>query len=209
MVDVNDVGRESRLIPIAVLDSTTLASDIGEFVHAVLALHSSLEPVSNRIDEVKTGWKEGKEFDGEKTKVISGGTSVYDYLHGPLCNYLGDWLKYHLKSHSRYIVRRNKNIDLAIVDSETDLARAIFEVKTSSELSGQLYSSIGQLVYYRQRYGSSNTLLFLVLPEQCVLNGFPAHVVFGALGIHVVVRKGTDFTEFQGPPLNDILKSYF
>jgi hypothetical protein len=44
-------------------------------------------------------------------------------------------------------------------------AKAIFEVKTSLNLSDQVYKGIGQLLCYHAEYGLPDSKLFLVLPH--------------------------------------------
>ena len=208
LVDMIDVDRKTQVIPVAALEDRNLANDIGEFVNAVLALHSSLGSDAGQGNEAETSWKEGTEFEGKKSKINEAGTSVYDYEHGPICNSLRDLLKSLLAGQSRYVVRRNKNVDIAIVDTTGDVAVAIFEIKTSSSLSTQLYKAVGQLMYYRQRYGIPVTGMFLVLPKECITDGFPSRSALLALGIRVIVRTGAQFADLKGRSMADVLKGY-
>lgn len=72
------------------------------------------------------------------------------------------------EAHPEIEVRKNCNVDLALVDRSTGKAKAIFEVKTSGALSAQLYTAFGQLAYYQHRFGNAATKLYLVLPVDTV-----------------------------------------
>ena len=112
-----------------------------------------------------------------------------------------------VQGNRRFKVRRNGNVDAAVVDVKRDVARIIFEVKTSSILSEQLYSAIGQLFYYRHKYGDANSHLFLVLPSECIGSNFISQGLFKRLGIAIIVRKKERFETFEGRPLVELVRS--
>jgi hypothetical protein len=103
-----------------------------------------------------------------------------------------------------FAVKRNKRIDLAILKKGMPLA--IFEVKTSNSLSKQLYAGIGQLFYYREKYGGPQTKLFLVLPSVAVKGGFPHRKFFDTLNIVVLSGEGGAFRSLSGRTLRGVLK---
>ena len=207
LVDASDGDRVSQVIPVAALDSKSLESDLGEFVRSVVTLKSQYKEGTNRAADKGTAWKEGKEFEGKKHRSTTGETVTYDYLHGPLCNSLQTTLQKLVQGNRRFKVRRNGNVDAAVVDVKRDVARITFEVKTSSILSEQLYSAIGQLFYYRHKYGDANSHLFLVLPSECIGSNFISQGLFKRLGIAIIVRKKERFETFEGRPLAELVRS--
>jgi len=206
LVEANDADQMGKVISVGALDSPSLADDLGYFIEAVKKLKDSFRLHGNEVEGIESHWIEGEEFEGTKTKVTKGGATTYEFLHGPICNALGDALKSLLQGQHQYKVRRSGNVDRAIVESPGDLARVIFEVKTASSLGPQLYSAIGQLLSYRARYGNSHTSLFLVLPIECVGGGFQQQSLFESLGIGVLIRKGAGFAQLDGSPLETVLK---
>lgn len=168
LVAVEDADKEAHLISVASLESKSLANDIAEFVSAVKEMKTQFksgESVSVMTTQT-SNWRDGTEFEGEKSSGNSGPPTDYEYLHGPLCNALRRQLKELTKRLPAVEVLSNKNVDVAIVDKKSGVAAAIFEVKTSASLSGQLYSAYGQLAYYKHKYGDAKTALFLVLPTE-------------------------------------------
>jgi hypothetical protein len=189
LVSVVDDDKETSLISIASLGSKSLANDIAEFVFAVSEMKKEFkagQPAS-ALKRRPANWIDGVEFEGEKTSGGSSTPTDYEYLHGPLCNALRRQLKKLVESSRTFEVLSNKNIDVAIVDKKSKMAVAIFEVKTSASLSGQLYSAYGQLAYYKHKYGGAKTALFLVLPKEtkgqtnCLdfLQGAGIEVIYG------------------------------
>ena len=95
-------------------------------------------------------------------------------------------------------------IDVAIVDKKRDVAVAIFEVKTSTSLSGQLYSAHGQLAYYRHKYGTPEALLFLVLPRAAKEN-LTCQNFFQGSGVEILFGEREKFNSINGKSLSDIV----
>ena len=174
--EIDDEGESCRIIPVCSLSSPTIFDDIADFTTAVQELkeiykeiykdgsHKSISPKKINKDSPKLAWRDNNEFEGVK----SSGDKIsaeYPYMHGPLCNQLKSSLEKSLEKYKNFIVRKNKYIDAAIVARKTDKAHSIFEVKTASLPSSQVYTAVGQLLYYRTLYGDSNTRLYLVLPS--------------------------------------------
>jgi hypothetical protein len=87
---------------------------------------------------------------------------------------------------------------------EKNIARAIFEVKTSCSLSEQIYKGIGQLVSYKYFFGNSKTELFLVIPfAKNNKNQLPA--LMNNLGIHLIESKKSGFFLPNCEKLNEFL----
>lgn len=209
LIEADEGGRETSLISVGAIGSETLGDDIASFVTAVKEMKSefkSLEP-SQRLDGQQTAntreyaWRDGEEFEGQKSFTSSNERSSYEYQHGPLCNTLRLRLKA-FGDRNGLLAVSNRNVDLALVDKISDRASAIFEVKTSASLGGQLYSAMGQLMYYKHRYGGVSTRLFLVLPlaakpTMTSSDFFSAHgitLLYGAEG-HFETASGADMEE--------------
>ena len=206
LISVTDDDRYASLISVASLESKSLANDIAEFVSAVSEMKAQFK--SGEVAATKkaptSNWRDGEEFEGEKASGKSSPPTDYEYLHGPLCNALRRQLKKIVKTTPGVEVLSNTNIDVAMVDSKSGKAVAIFEVKTTASLSGQLYSAHGQLAYYKYRYGEVNTALFLVLPKEAAeqMNSLS---FFQAAGIEVVYGEKESFTPSSGKSLGEIV----
>lgn len=120
---------------------------------------------SDLDDEGEPGekWRAQEEFEGSKFYTPSQDACEYQYLHGPLCNALHRRLDELVQGHPKLKVGKHR-VDLALVDQASKRAKAIFEVKTSASMSGQLFTAFGQLAYYKHRFGNAKTKLILVLP---------------------------------------------
>lgn len=206
LVAVDDADKEAHLISVASLESNSLGNDIAEFVSAITEMKmqfKSGEPVST-IETQSSSWRDGTEFEGEKSSGKSAPPKDYEYLHGPLCNALRRQLKKLVERVPAVDVLSNKNIDVAVVAKKSGIAVAIFEVKTSASLSAQLYTAHGQLAYYKRKYGDASTALFLVLPKeaQAEMNslGF-----FNDAGIEVIYGDKEAFTATSGRPFSDVV----
>jgi hypothetical protein len=205
LVDVSDNGKDARVIPVASLSSPTMVEDLAEFVQAVISLKEDFKRSSGDSISI-SAWSDWDEFEGKKAGAGGSAIDSYEYIHGPLCNRLNTWLKKWLKKRNNDVtieVRRNKNIDEALVKSEK--AVAIFEVKTVASLSAQIYTAIGQLFYYKHRYGSDNCALFLVLPATAVAKGFKIGSFLADIGINTIVGRGSEFKTIDGKPLSRVL----
>jgi hypothetical protein len=111
-----------------------------------------------------------------------------------------------VEGHSELEVRKNCNVDLALVDRATGKATAIFEVKTSGSLPTQLYTVFGQLAYYQHRLGSAGTKLYLVLPASTA-SDFTAREFFAQSNIDVILGVAGDFQGMDGARLEKLLSS--
>lgn len=201
LVDVSDDGKYARVIPVASLSSPTMVEDIAQFVQAVISLKEDLKRSGGDAISI-SAWADWDEFEGEKTGSGGGTIDSYEYIHGPLCNRLSAWLK-KWNNDKTLKIRRNKNIDAAIVKSEK--AVAIFEVKTIASLSEQLYTAVGQLFYYKHKYGTDNCALYLVLPATAIEQGFKIGGFLADIGICTIVERGSDFETIGGKPLFKVL----
>jgi hypothetical protein len=160
LVPVNDEGRETSLISVAMLDSKSLTNEIAEFVAAAKEMRAAFRDGAVDIGKAQlSSWRNGDEFEGTKSNGHKGEPSDYDYLHGPLCNALRRQLKVLVHGKRDVSVVSNKHVDVAIVHGEREIAKVIFEVKTSASFTSQLYSAVGQLYYYKHRHGNDLTLL--------------------------------------------------
>jgi hypothetical protein len=196
LIQIDDMGKSTNVIPVCSLASPTIANDIVTFVAAVQELkqlHKGGEEQSETIvsgmsPSSSHGWGAGTEFEGKKN-AGGGQKSEYEYLHGPLCNQLMAFLREVTASNQSVFVTKNTHVDAAIVDQISRAANAIFEVKTSALPSAQVYSAVGQMHYYKYRYGHSKTKLYLVLPlsrksieTQNFIESLGIAVVYGELG---------------------------
>jgi len=206
LVSVEDDDREASLISVASLESNSLANDIAEFVSAVSEMKAQFKSgeLTHTTKMRNSNWRDGVEFEGEKVSGTSSPPKDYEYLHGPLCNALRRQLKRLVKNLPNVDVLSNKNIDVAIVDAKSGVATAIFEVKTSVSLSGQLYSAHGQLAYYKHKYGEATTALFLVLPKEAEKQMHSLDFFHGA-GIEVIYGEKEKFTPSSGSAFSEIV----
>ncbi|MDK9779658.1 MULTISPECIES: hypothetical protein [unclassified Vibrio] len=192
---IDDAGQLSTIIPVCSISSDSLAEDIASFTSSVVLLKEKLKSDSGfDSDSLGDNWGEGSEFEGTKGKS---GTfsSEYNYKHGPICNQLTSYLKKYCVQ-DQFKVLKNIHVDAAIVDLETKVAHSIFEVKTASLPSNQIYTGIGQLQYYRFKYGDSNTQLYLVLPE--ISKSTETERVLETLGIGILYKSGKQFIKVDG-----------
>ncbi len=202
LVEVLDDGKSGHVIPVASISSPTIFEDIAQFVQALISLKEAFK-MSEGVTTSTSTWSDWDEFEGEKNTGDGGGAlGSYEYLHGPLCNSLNAWLK-RWNNDKHFEIRRNINIDAAILNMKK--AVAIFEVKTSASLSEQLYTAVGQLLYYRQKYGTKKCALYLVLPANVINQKFEAINFFTDIGIGLIVRKGSEFKTIDGKPLSKVL----
>ncbi|MFP3422883.1 hypothetical protein R0K19_26295, partial [Bacillus sp. SIMBA_161] len=82
--------------------------------------------------------------------------------------------------------------------------KAIFEVKTSASMSGQLFTAFGQLAYYKHRFGNAKTKLFLVLPTSTE-SEFEAAEFFAQANIQVLFGEAGEFESSEGESLEEVL----
>ena len=206
LVAVKDDDKEARLISITSLKSNSLANDIAEFVSAVSEMKNQFKSGEFVTAEniQSSNWRDGAEFEGSKSSGEAHPPKDYEYLHGPLCNALRRQLKNLVNEFSTVNVFSNRNVDVAIVNKISGIAVAIFEVKTSASLSGQLYSAHGQLAYYKHKYGNEKTALFLVLPKdsQGQMNSLN---FFEDAGIEVIYGEKEEFIATSNLSFSDIV----
>lgn len=207
LVQIDDMGKLADVIPVCSLASPTIANDIATFVAAIQELKRLHRGGGEQSETVLSGtspssihsWGVGTEFEGKKN-AGGGSKSEYEYLHGPLCNQLMEFLGKVTASNPSVVVAKNSYVDVALVDKITGVANAIFEVKTSALPSSQVYSAVGQMHYYKYRYGNSKTRLYLVLPSKC--KSTETQDFIESLGIAVVYGESGTFEFPNGERLD-------
>lgn len=206
LVEVQDGDRRSHVIPVGALDSLTLANDLADFVHAVMIFKEFYKEGvdTESLPEIK--WSSGEEFEGTKKTKGRTESTDYEYLHGPLCNQLKSALSDIVAGNTEYCVRKNQHIDAAIVRLNNGKAEYIFEVKTSENMGGQIYSAIGQLFFYRHMYGTNTSSLALVLPAVCRKTAGEVERFVNALGIMLVYGESGVFELSDGKSLASVVK---
>ena len=203
LYEIDDEGESRQIIPVCSLSSPTIFDDIADFTDAVQKLKEIYKKKSYKIispkkinkDSPKSAWRDNNEFEGMK----SSGDKIsaeYQYMHGPLCNQLKISLEKSLEKNKNFIVRKNKHIDAAIVARKTKIAHSIFEVKTASLPSSQIYTAVGQLLYYKTLYGVPNTHLYLVLPSHCKSSAIEKFIE--KLGMQVIYGESGKFKLSSG-----------
>lgn len=214
LMEVDDDGKTADVIAVSSTNSPSIANDIAEFLFKVKRLkeqrkaeleddaEGSGEALDDE-DESDAKWRGQEEFEGTKSYTRSQDTCEYQYLHGPLCNALHRKLDEFVEGHSELKVGKHQ-VDLALVDKATDKAKVIFEVKTSDSMSAQLYTAFGQLAYYRHRFGSAETKLFLVLPASTA-SDFAAAEFFAQANIQVLFGEAGIFENSEGESLEVVL----
>jgi hypothetical protein len=198
LVQFDDKGKQASAIPVCALSSPTIANDIATFVAAVLELKSvhkgsgdNFEPAELDIKpSLIHSWGSGSEYEGRKSSGGSEATN-YEYLHGPLCNQLKEFLKRATASNLNVFITKNAHVDVAIVNNISKEADAIFEVKTASLPSAQVYSAVGQINYYKYLYGHAKTKLYLVLPLSC--RSPQTQEFIESMGISIVYGDAEEF----------------
>lgn len=205
---VSDGDRETGVIVVASLGSPSMADDLAEFVAAVTEMKSQYKSggtvASEDSEKTESVWNDAQEYEGIKKGSGVSEPKDYEYLHGPLCNALRRQLKRHTSDLNDIVVLSNRNVDVAIVDEETKKALAIFEVKTSASLSSQLYSAVGQLAYYKHKYGTPDTETYLVLPKEARDELKCAEFLAG-LDISVIFGEKETFKSNAGVALKDLV----
>lgn len=206
LCEIYDAGKKIQVISVCSLSSSTIANDIATFTASVKELKQlykdepdemlQLAPINNKSP--KFPWGTSKEFEGRKSRG-SNDSSEYDYIHGPLCNQLKTFLEQSIAKNKKYKVTKNAHVDVAIIDKKTGIADAIFEVKTASLPSSQIYTAIGQILYYKSLYGDSNTNLYIVVPlnrkslvTEEFIEGLDIQLVYGEAG-DFILPNGNEF----------------
>lgn len=197
--EIYDEGKLTKIILVCSLSSPTIFDDIADFTTAVQELKKRYKDKSYKIispkkinkDSPKLARRDIDEFEGMK----SSGDKIsaeYPYMHGPLCNQLKISLEKSLEKNKNFIVIKNKHVDAEIVARKTGIAHSIFEVKTASLPSSQIYTAVGQLLYYKTQYGDPNTHLYLVLPSNCKSSDTEEFIA--ELGMQVIYGESGKFT---------------
>lgn len=187
--NTNDDSKQIELILICSLDSKSIANDLAHFIQEVLSLKNRYKSKNKLAKNSKIIWNSGDEFEGEKSFTTKATAVKYEYSHGAICNALEKYLS-SLKIKELFTAK-NKHIDLALVNPKTKKANYIFEVKTASLPSDQIYSAVGQLLYYKHLYGYSNTKLFLTLPDVCSCKKTEKYL--NAIEITIIYAKDQKF----------------
>ena len=214
----DDEGRDATAILITSMDSSTIGSEIAEFVSKVIELKAWLkdsaeneqyveaESEQSIDDDPSTQWNGSDEFEGEKRFTPNESEVTYTYKHGPLCNLLKRRLNEILEGSADFDAGKNKHIDIAIIDKATNKPVAVFEVKTSASLSEQLYSAYGQLAHYKYRFGTEETKQLLVLPIE-VKDLFNNAEFFQGAGIQVLFSSDEQIYAADGTTLDAVVAS--
>ncbi len=206
LISTEDYDKNNELISVASLESSSLANDIAEFVSAVSDMKIQFK--SGCFEQEGSislaSWDDKDEFEGKKSSGNSSKPKDYEYLHGPLCNSLRRYLKSIVRDKIGLEAFSNNNVDVAIVEEKSNKATVIFEVKTSASLSSQLYSAYGQLSYYKYKYGTPRTDLFLVLPLESK-DDLRCESFFISLGVQIIFGEKDKFMSSSGESLKDIL----
>lgn len=214
--EVDDSDRTSEMIAVTSTDSPSIRNDIAEFVHEVKRLKERVkadaqnDPAADSSPEGSVepdvGWRTNEEYEGDKSYTPNADTIDYVYLHGPLCNALDRKLNLLVGGYPGLEVGKHQ-VDLALVDKVSNKAKAIFEVKTSASMSPQLYTAFGQLAYYKHRFGTTDTKLYLVLPESTSPD-FLAGDFFAKADIQVIFGEAGSFRASNGKTLEEILRVF-
>ena len=202
LIDVNDGNRQAQIIPIVSFDSPSICNDLGEFVRSVIEL-KQLHKQGALVGSTQqpSPWNDHDEFEGTKQTTISSSVD-YEYLHGPLCNSLARHLRGLVSAHHvNFEIRKNRNVDVAIVTKNEQKARLIFEVKTSAALSPQIYSAIGQLAFYKHAYGDEKCDVAIALPKALRNEAVPLKDFLKAIEIHLIFGDAEGFVDMDSQPL--------
>lgn len=201
LIDTADGNARAQVIPVAALDSPTLADDLADFVRAVVALKSDYR--HGEGSAVQTGWRENEAGHTAAEPCVKGDS--HGDLHGPLCSTLEARLLALTHMSARHKVCRNSEIDAALVDARTNRACAIFEVRTTLTRGAALHATVGRLLCHRHLYGNDDTLLFIALASEEIRQIIVFKEFFKILRVVAVVRNGHDFRTPDGTPLAQLI----
>lgn len=208
MYQVSDGDRDSSMIGVASLGSNTMADEIAEFVAAVSEMKAQFKAGASASGDATENrlptWRNGSEFEGQKKTAGTSDSKDYEYLHGPLCNSLRRQLKRHVADIPSVTVLSNQNVDVALVNVNSGKALAIYEVKTSASLSSQLYSAVGQLAYYKYKYGTPDTKIYLVLPNEA-RGELKCGDFLSDVGIELIFGQRESFKPKKGGSLKELV----
>ncbi|POD68321.1 hypothetical protein BKM17_27250 [Pseudomonas syringae group genomosp. 3] len=214
--EVDDNGCWAEMISVTSTDSPSIADDIAEFVLEVKRLKRevkaekqgdlAIDASPKLAENAESEWRNNDEYEGNKTYTPNPETRDYNYSHGPLCNALRRKLNLFVADHPDLEVG-NHQVDVALVDKASGKAKAIFEVKSSASMSAQLYTGYGQLAYYKHRFGTAHTKLYLVLPES-TKSDFTSGEFFAQANITVIFGEAGVFRGKDGQSLEKMLRAF-
>jgi hypothetical protein len=193
LLPARDGNAQASVIPLVAVDSPTLGADLMAFVRAVILFKIALR--DGESDE-HMAWRE---------PTATTDTAARDYMHGQLAHALETRLRELTLMSGRYSMCRNRELDMALVDTRTNRAAAIFEIETSMQPEVHLHTAVGRLLHFRQRYGDTETRLLLVLPVDTKHQVFVFKGFFETAGIEVLLRSGADFHSLDDVPLAQML----
>ena len=191
LITVVDDEKENDIIPIASLSFPSISEQLANFVNQVKIFKNNFkENAVSKFENAHNKWKEIEEYEGKILKNNKSSKTEYEYLHGPICNQLIDYLKQESHNFHNFEVKSSKHVDAALING--DRAKAIFEVKTSINLSEQIYKAIGQLFSYRIIYNSPQSQLLLIVPN---INEYDKVIteILKPLDIHLFYQDDDEF----------------
>jgi hypothetical protein len=215
IIECNEKSRHTNLINITNIKSPRFIENFAFFIKQIAKLksdfknHKTQNPATIELDESDANWSFSDEFEGQKTIASNLGDELsYDYTHGPLCNFLKEKLSEVLnkQSNNTHQVLKNKHIDVAIVSNESQKADIIFEVKTSHLYNPQIYSGIGQLLVYKQKFGTPSTKLVIVIPAPPngdIISAYSTGKILHQLGISLIIHTDNEFHTINNVSLCD------
>jgi len=205
VIEVVDGDGSASVIPVTSLSSTSLRDDIATFIKTVIDLKTKYKTGGDSAIIKESNWNEGKEPEGKTKGKWTKIAFEYDYLHGPLCNALQEILTTTFDRKGKIALKRNKHVDLAMLRKGKPIA--LFEVKTSAGLGEQLDKAVGQFFYYRHRYASPATQLFLVLPSAATSATTPHRAFLKSLGIRLLFCDLRSLKSADGSNISTALAS--
>lgn len=205
LITVQDVDRDTDVIPIGAISSPYIVNQILEFVQHVKKLKQIHKNDIDTTEVTDNKWREPGEFEGDIDRQNRASHITYEYLHGPICNTLTEYLKNSKEINNLlYRIKSNRKIDAALVNNK-EKAVIIFEIKTSPSFSEQLYKGIGQLFAYRAEYGNETTSLFMILPEDSTDISKKLESLLSAMGIYLYIAREDSFVNLKGEPLYELV----
>ena len=205
LITVEDDKKENEIIPIAALSFPSISEQLSNFVYQVKILKNNYKENNiPQFEKLNKKWTDFEEYEGRISKSNKSRKTEYEYLHGPICNQLTNYLKQELNNFHNFEVKSNKHVDAALLSG--DKAKAIFEVKTSFSLSEQIYKAIGQLYSYRIMYNSPQSHLFLIVPNIDECDELITEIL-NPLDIHIFYQEKDEFKNQNGEILSNFIKS--
>lgn len=166
LVEAEENNTITQLIEITSIGSTNSANDLYSFIEEVNRLKQLYRSDTSYLPTSGSIFNFTPEFEGDKQKKASKAVK-YNYTHGPICNELADYLK---STHKNKVIFNDQHIDVGIKHPSSGKIEHIFEVKTKSFPSDQIYKAVGQLFTYNLLFANGNANLSLVLPKEYKTN---------------------------------------